>query len=545
MTGKAGMSIFEIGLERNSGNYVPLTPISFLERSAQVYPNRIAVIDGEQQVSYRDMLRRCRQFADRLRQLGVGTNDTVSVLAPNCLALLEAHYAVAMAGGVLNAINYRLDGPSIAFILNHGRSNVLLVDSEFVPQARQALSLIGRDIPVIEIVATGYPGSEKAWQSYESFIAAGDPAGAIDWPTDEWQAISLNYTSGTTGDPKGVVCHHRGAYLNALGNALASRLTPDSVYLWTLPMFHCNGWTYTWSVTAVGGLHVCQRAIVPAQIFGKIATHGVTNMCGAPIVLSMLAFAPESDRQVFAQRVKIMTGGAAPTSTIIAKMEELGFDVVHAYGLTESYGPATLCEWQHDWDDLDLPARARQMARQGVPYITAAGATVINPETGQELPADGVSVGEIALRGNTIMKGYLLNPTATEAVLKDGWFRSGDLGVRHPDGYLEVKDRAKDIIISGGENISSLEVEEVLSRHPAVREVAVVAKPDSHWGEIPCAFIALKSGMEHVTAESVIEWCRSEMAGFKRPRRVIFGELPKTLTGKVQKFVLRQRANEL
>jgi fatty-acyl-CoA synthase len=539
------MSIFEIGLERNSGNYVPLTPISFLERSAQVYPNRIAVVDGEQRISYRDMFQRCRQFADRLRQLGVGKDDTVSVLAPNCLALLEAHYAVAMAGGVLNAINYRLDGPSIAFILNHGHSKLLLVDSEFVPQARMALSLIGRDIPVIEIVAAGYPGSEQVWQSYESFIATGDPAGRIDWPMDEWQAISLNYTSGTTGDPKGVVCHHRGAYLNALGNALASQLTPDSVYLWTLPMFHCNGWTYTWAVTAVGGLHVCQRAIVPAQIFAKIATHRVTNMCGAPIVLSMLAFAPESDRQAFAHRVKIMTGGAAPTSTIIAKMEELGFDVVHAYGLTESYGPATLCEWQHDWDELALPERARQMARQGVPYITAAGATVIDPESGRELPADGVSVGEIALRGNTIMKGYLLNPTATEAVLKDGWFRSGDLGVKHPDGYIEVKDRAKDIIISGGENISSLEVEEVLSRHPAVREVAVVAKPDSHWGEIPCAFIALKSGMEHVTAESVIDWCRSEMAGFKRPRRVVFGELPKTLTGKVQKFVLRQRANDL
>ncbi len=539
------MSIYEVGLDRNSGNYVPLTPISFLERSAQVYPHHIAVIDGDRRITYREMFGRCRRFADRLRHLGVRHDDTVSVLAPNCLALLEAHYAIAMAGGVLNAINYRLDGPSVAFILNHGHAKVLLVDSEFVPQAQRALSLIGRELPVIEIVAAGYPGSEQAWQSYESVIADGDPEGRIDWPTDEWQAISLNYTSGTTGDPKGVVCHHRGAYLNALGNALAARLTPDSVYLWTLPMFHCNGWTYTWAVTATGGTHVCQRAVIPAQIFAKIAAHRVTNMCGAPIVLSMLAFAPESERTAFSHRVKITTGGAAPTSTIIAKMEELGFDVTHAYGLTETYGPSTLCEWQHDWDDLPLPDRARKMARQGVPYITAAGATVINPDTGEELPADGITVGEIALRGNTVMKGYLLNPTATEAVLKDGWFRSGDLGVKHPDGYIEVKDRAKDIIISGGENISSLEVEEVLSRHPAVREVAVVAKPDAHWGEVPCAFIALKTGMEHVTAESVIDWCRSEMAGFKRPRQVVFGELPKTLTGKVQKFVLRQRAADL
>jgi fatty-acyl-CoA synthase len=538
------MSIFEIGLERNNSNYVPLTPISFLERSARVYPNRTAIIDGDRQISYLEMFQRCRRFADRLRGLGVGLNDTVSVLAPNCIALLEAHYAVAMAGGVLNAINYRLDGPSIAFILNHGHSKALFVDSEFVPQARTALSLIGRDLPVVEIVAEGYDGSGKAWRSYESFIAAGDPDARIDWPADEWQAISLNYTSGTTGDPKGVVCHHRGAYLNALGVSLAAQLTPGSAYLWTLPMFHCNGWTFTWGVTAVGATHVCQRSIVPAQIFAKIAAHRVTNMCGAPIVLSMLAFAPENERTAFSHRVQITTGGAAPTSTIIAKMEELGFDVKHAYGLTETYGPSTLCEWQHDWDDLPLAERARKMARQGVPYITAAGATVIDPETGQELPADGVTVGEIALRGNTVMKGYLLNPVATEAVLKDGWFRSGDLGVRHPDGYIEVKDRSKDIIISGGENISSLEVEEVLSRHPAVREVAVVAKPDALWGEVPCAFIALKSGAEDVTAESVMAWCRSEMAGFKRPRHVIFGELPKTLTGKVQKFVLRQRAAE-
>jgi len=539
------MSLYEIGLDRNTSNYVPLTPISFLQRSAQVYPDHAAIIEGERVISYSEMFRRCRQVADRLRTLGVGHNDTVSVLAPNCAALLEAHYSIAMTGGILNAINYRLDGPTIAFILNHGHSKVLLVDSEFVPQARQALQLIGRDITVIEIVAEGYPGSGGQWESYEDFLAAGNADAAIAWPQDEWQAIALNYTSGTTGDPKGVVYHHRGAYLNALGNALATYLTPDSVYLWTLPMFHCNGWTFTWGVTAVGGTHVCQRAIVPAQIFARIARHKVTHMCGAPIVLSMLAFAPESERTPFAHHVRITTGGAAPTSTIISRMEALGFTVAHAYGLTETYGPATLCQWQHDWDGLALDERARKLARQGVAYITAAGATVIDPETGAEVPADGATMGEIALRGNTVMKGYLLNPTATETVLKDGWFRSGDLGVRHPDGYIEVKDRSKDIIISGGENISSLELEEILSRHPAVREVAVVAKPDAHWGEVPCAFIALKQGAENITADSVIAWCRSEMAGFKRPRLVVFGELPKTLTGKIQKYVLRQRAAEL
>jgi len=333
--------------------------------------------------------------------------------------------------------------------------------------------------------------------------------------------------------------------LNALGNALAAHLGPDSVYLWTLPMFHCNGWTYTWAVTAVGGTHVCQRAIVPAQIFAKIAGHGVTHMCGAPVVLAMMAFAPETDRQPLPHKVKIVTGGAAPTSTIIAQMEGMGFVVVHAYGLTETYGPATFCEWQHEWDDWDLQDRARVMARQGVRYITSAGATVIDPESDQEVAADGQTIGEIVLRGNTVMKGYLLNPVATGAALRDGWFRSGDLGVRHPDGYIEVKDRLKDIIISGGENISSLEVEEVLSRHPAVREVAVVAKPDAHWGEVPCAFIALKDGAGDITAESLLGWCKTQMAGFKRPRYVVFGELPKTVTGKVQKYVLRERATQV
>ena len=539
------MSVYEVGLERSPSNYVPLTPISFLERSAAVYPRHTAIIDDDHIVSYADMLQRCRRFADRLRRWGIGRGDTVSVLAPNCAALLEAHYAIPMTGAVLNAINYRLDAPSIAFILNHGNSKALFVDAELVPQAKAALAVLGRQIEMVEIAAAGHAGSGGDWIGYEDFLADGDPDAPIDWPSDEWQAISLNYTSGTTGNPKGVVYHHRGAYLNALGNALAAHLGPDSVYLWTLPMFHCNGWTYTWAVTAVGGTHVCQRAIVPAQIFAKIAGHGVTHMCGAPVVLAMMAFAPETDRQPLPHEVKVVTGGAAPTSTIIAQMEGMGFVVVHAYGLTETYGPATFCEWQHEWDDWDLQDRARVMARQGVRYITSAGATVIDPESDQEVAADGRTIGEIVLRGNTVMKGYLLNPVATGAALRDGWFRSGDLGVRHPDGYIEVKDRLKDIIISGGENISSLEVEEVLSRHPAVREVAVVAKPDAHWGEVPCAFIALKDGAGDITAESLLGWCKTQMAGFKRPRYVVFGELPKTVTGKVQKYVLRERATQV
>ncbi|MDY0883222.1 AMP-binding protein [Dongia soli] len=538
------MSIYDVGLDRNTSNYVPLTPISFLDRSAAVHPDDPAIIDGDRCITYRQMFQRCRQFADRLRRLGIARDDTVSVLSPNCTALLEAHYAVPMAGAVLNAINYRLDAPSIAFILNHGNSKALLVDSELVPQAKAALSYLGRDISVIEIEAPGWPRSSD-WITYQDFIADGDPEAAIDWPTDEWQAISLNYTSGTTGNPKGIVYHHRGAYLNALGNALAVQLTADSVYLWTLPMFHCNGWSYSWAITAVGGTHICQRAIIPAQIFDRIAAHRVTHMCGAPVVLSMLAFAPEAEEFRLAHPVKIITGGAAPTSTIISRMEAMGFVVMHAYGLTETYGPATSCEWQPDWNDKPLAERARLLARQGVRSITSAGASVIDPQSGEEVPMDGQTMGEIVLRGNTVMKGYLLNPAASDAVFRDGWFRSGDLGVRHPDGYIEVKDRLKDIIISGGENISSLEVEEILARHPAVREVAVVAKPDPHWGEVPCAFIALKEGAGEVSAESVLSWCDSQMAHFKRPRHVIFGELPKTVTGKVQKYLLRQGARDI
>jgi len=380
---------------------------------------------------------------------------------------------------------------------------------------------------------------------YEDFIAGGDPATPHQMPDDEWQAISLNYTSGTTGNPKGVVCHHRGAYLVALGQALMSGLSQTSSYLWTLPMFHCNGWGFTWAVTALGATHVIQRSVIATEIFANIERFGVTHLCGAPTVLNMLAFAPGSDQRRLTRPVTILTGGAAPSSTVIGALEQMGFKVVHGYGLTETYGPASMCEFQSEWSSLDLPARAQKMARQGVRYITVAGLQVIDPATGVTLPADGTSMGEIVTRGNTVMKGYLKSPAATDEAFRNGWFHTGDLGVTHPDGYIEVKDRSKDIIISGGENISSLEVEEILTRHPAVREVAVVAKPDPYWGETPCAFVALRDGAAAPSATELMQWCKGEMAGFKRPRHIVFGELPKTATGKVQKYVLRQRAREV
>ncbi len=540
------MDKYEADLGRTGANYEPLCPVAFLERAAGIYPDKAAIIDGDRVVSYREMWRRCRQAADALRRAGVGPGDTVSVLSPNSIAALEMHYAAPMAGGVTNAINFRLDAHTVGFILEHAETKVFLVDAELMPVAKAALAAVKSPIVLVEIGApqAGHPAAGDG-QEYEAFIASGDAAAAINWPKDEWQAIALNYTSGTTGNPKGVVYHHRGAYLNALGQALAMQLGPNSVYLWTLPMFHCNGWTYTWGVTAVGGTHVVQRSIVPAEIYARIERWGVTHLCGAPTVLSMLAFAPGSEARKLPRAVKIMTGGAAPTSTVIGAMERIGFTVIHAYGLTETYGPATLCEFQGDWAAFDLPQRASLMARQGVRYITAAGLQVVDPASGTVQPADGQAMGEIALRGNTVMKGYLKNPKATAEVFRNGWFRSGDLGVMHADGYVEVKDRSKDIIISGGENISSLEIEEIISRHPAVREVAVVARPDAHWGETPCAFVAFRDGAAAPTADELGLWCKENMAGFKRPRHFVFGELPKTVTGKVQKYLLRERAREV
>ncbi|MEO5695309.1 MAG: acyl-CoA synthetase [Usitatibacter sp.] len=532
-------------LDRNAANFAALTPVDFLVRAAEVYPGKIAVIHGDTRYTYRQFGERVRRLASVLAAHGVGRGDTVAIMAPNVPALLEAHYAVPGLGAILNALNYRLDAATIAFCLNHGEAKVLITDREFSPIIREALKNLGRGILVVDIDdPLAASGDLLGSFNYESWIAQGDPAFALPGPEDEWDSLALLYTSGTTGDPKGVVYHHRGAYLNALGNALAFGLTPRSVYLWTLPMFHCNGWTYPWAVTAVGGTHICLRKVDPALIFPAIEHHAVTHMCGAPIVLNMLVHAPDTVKLTFAHRVEVATGGAAPPSAIIEAMEKMGFNVTHLYGLTESYGPATICAWQEDWNDLGLTDRARLMARQGVRYPTLDGAIVADPRTHEPAPRDGETLGEVMLRGNTIMKGYLKNERATKDAFREGWYHTGDVGVWHADGYIEVKDRSKDIIITGGENVSSLEIEECLYRHPKVMEAAVVARPDEKWGETPCAFVVAKPGAQ-LSAEEVVAWCREHLAGFKVPRSIVFGELPKTSTGKIQKFVLRQQAREL
>jgi 3-(methylthio)propionyl---CoA ligase len=537
--GVAGRNPYEAPhLAHGMANFTALSPLLFLRRAAAVYPDKIAVIEpapakagGARHFTYAEFYRRCRRLADALKSRGIGMGDTVAVLAPNVPALLEAHYGVPMAGAVLNALNYRLDAKSLAFILEHGEARLLLADREFIGLAAEALKALGRDLPLIEIE-----------EGYEALLAEGDPAAQWQTPRDEWAAIALNYTSGTTGNPKGVVYSHRGACLNALGNAITFGLGPESVYLWTLPMFHCNGWTYTWAVTAVAGTHVCLRRVEPKPIFAAIAEHRVTHLCGAPIVLNMLIHAPAADRRPFDHIVEAATGGAAPPSAVIEAIERIGFRLTHLYGLTESYGPSTVCAWQQDWAELPLGERAAKMARQGVGSLTLDRQRVVDRETGAELPADGRTLGELVLRSNTLMKGYLKNPAATAEAFAGGWFHTGDLAVTHLDGYVEIKDRAKDIIISGGENISSLEVEEALYRHPQVLEAAVVARPDPRWGESPCAFLTLKPGAAPVAAEEIIAWCRDNLAHYKVPRTVVFGPLPKTSTGKIQKYELRQRA---
>src|SRR5216683_3239139 len=533
-------------LARNTANCTALTPLVFLRRAAAVYPDKLAVVHGAARFTYRNLYSRCRRLADALRRRGIGLGDTVAVMAPNVPALLEAHYGVPMAGAVLNALNYRLDARSIAFILAHGQAKLLIADREFAPIIKTALDEFDGPMPFVEI-DDGLGGASLGGTEYEAFLAEGDPAGAWSVPRDEWEPIALNYTSGTTGDPKGVVYHHRGAFLNAIGNAITFGLDRDSVYLWTLPMFHCNGWTYTWAVTAMAGTHVCLRRVDPAPIFSAIVEHRVTHLCGAPIVLNMLAHAPETAKRRFDHVVEVATGGAAPPSAVIEAMERMGFRVTHLYGLTESYGPSTVCAWQEPWAELPIEERAARMARQGVACPTLDRQRVVDPQTMTDVPDDGSTLGGLVLRGNTLMKGYLKNPGATEAAFEHGWFHTGDLAVRHPDGYVEIKDRSKDIIISGGENISSLEVEDTLYRHPHVMEAAVVARPDPVWGETPCAFVTLKpeTGSGSVSGDDIIAWCRANLAHYKVPRTIVFGPLPKTSTGKIQKFELRERAKEI
>ena len=539
---------YEHGLERGPANHAALTPCDFMARAAAVYPARTAVVHGALRRTYAETYARCRRLAGALAGRGVGLGDTVSIMAPNVPAMLEAHFGVPMAGAVLNALNIRLDAASVALMLGHARSRVLIADAAFADVVAEALAVLDHRPHVVVIDDEAErDGAERslADESYEALLATGAPDFDWHWPEDEWQAISLNYTSGTTGRPKGVVYHHRGAYLNALSNVLMNGFTRDSVYLWTLPMFHCNGWTHTWAVTAAAGTHVCLRRPEPAEVFRLIADERVTHMAGAPVVLGMLINAPESEKRRFDHVVEVATGGAAPPAPVIAAMEAMGFNVTHLYGLTEVYGPALVAAPQEGWQDLPLDGRAALMARQGVRHHAIQGAVVADPETLAPVPADGATVGEIMLRGNTVMKGYLDDADATAEAFRGGWFHSGDLAVTHPDGYIQVTDRAKDIIISGGENISSLEVEDALYSHEAVLEAAVVARPDERWGETPCAFVALKPDAPAVTEEVLIAHCRGRLARFKTPRTIVFGALPKTATGKIMKFELRARARAL
>ncbi|MBS27748.1 MAG: acyl-CoA synthetase [Alphaproteobacteria bacterium] len=536
---------FETNLDKNAANFNALSPLSFIRRSAKVYPNRAAVVHGDTSFTYAEFYARCRRLASALSQRGIGEGDCVAVMSPNTPPMLEAHFGIPMTGGVINALNYRLDAKAIAFILDHGEAKVVLTDTEFAPVIKEALEIAEVDPIVIDIDDPEGPGGEKLGKvDYETFIATGDPEFEWSLPDDEWKAIALNYTSGTTGNPKGVVFHHRGAYLNAVGNVFTWGATGGPVYLWTLPMFHCNGWCFTWGVTAVGGTNVCLRNINSASIYESIASNGITHLCGAPIIMQMVVNATEEERRPFDQQVEFMTAAAPPPAAVLAAMAEEGINVTHVYGLTEIYGPAIICAWQDEWDELPLEERSRLQSRQGVPYEVLEDMMVADAETLEPVPQDGETLGEVFTRGNVTMKGYLKNPKATDEAFAGGWFHTGDLGVWHPDGYVELKDRSKDIIISGGENISSIEVEDALYKHAAVAAVGVVARPDEKWGETPCAFIELKPGAE-VTEEDIIQHCRDNLAHFKCPRYVVFGPLPKTSTGKIQKFKLRDQANEL
>ena len=541
---------FETGLDRNAANYTALTPLGFMARAAQVFPGHPAVVHGAESRSWAETYARCRRLASALQRRGIGAGDTVAVMAPNTPPMFEAHFGVPMAGAVLNALNVRLDAATIGFILDHGEAKVLITDTAFSETIRPALAALDRDILVIDIadpLAAGDPqgpGERLGETDYEALLAEGDPDFAWAPPDDEWRAISLNYTSGTTGNPKGVVYHHRGAYLNALGNIQVWGMTPHPVYLWTLPMFHCNGWCFPWTVTALAGTHVCLRRAEAKAIYDAIADHRVTHLCGAPVVMQMMLSAQAEARRDFDQKVRMMTAGAPPPAAILASVAERGIEVTHVYGLTEVYGPVVVCAWHAEWDALPVAEQAALKARQGVRYPVLEDLMVADPETLRPTPKDGETLGEVFLRGNVVMKGYLKNPVASKEAFGGGWFHTGDLGVWHPDGYIELKDRSKDIIISGGENISSIEVEDVLYRHPAVAFAAVVAQPDETWGETPCAFVELKPEAA-ADEQEIIAFCRDSMAHFKAPKAVVFGPLPKTSTGKIQKFVLREKARAL
>ncbi len=537
---------YSTGLDKNSANYSALSPLTFIERAASVYPERVALVYGDRQQTWAETYHRCRRLASALTKHGIEQDDTVAVIMPNIPAMYEVHFALPMAGAVINALNYRLDSPAIAYMLEHSEAKVLLVDTEYSRTVKDALKQLDQQLLVIDIDDPEFDGGKRIGSyEYEAFLRQGDAD--FDWqlPKDEWHAIALGYTSGTTGKPKGVVTHHRGAFLNSMSNVLAWNMSAHPVYLWTLPLFHCNGWCFPWTIAALNGTNICLRTVEDEAIFKLIKQHKVTHLCGAPIISQMMINADDKLKQGIEYQVNIMTAAAPPPPAVLEAMAKLNFYVTHTYGLTEVYGPAVVCSWHQEWDDLPIPEQAALKSRQGVRYPMLEELIVSNPETLEPVPQDGETIGEILFRGNVVMKGYLKDSAATQDAFKGGWFHSGDLAVCHPDGYIEIRDRSKDIIISGGENISSIEIEKILYQHPSILEAAVAAMPNEKWGETPCAFVCLRGDAVDTSEQDIIDFCRDEMAHFKTPQKVVFGPLPKTSTGKIQKFVLRERAKAL